>query len=362
MLCILSATITGKHLQVIVTLIGARPQFVKAAVVSKALKASGIEELIVHSGQHYDALMSQVFWDELNLPEPAFRLEAGSGSHTSQTAAIMVAFEAVLVKYENDVKAVLLYGDTNTTIAGALVASKRGVPVIHVEAGLRSFNREMPEEINRVVTDHLSTILFCSSAQGVEQLKSEGITRNVFEVGDVMYDAFNFYSRLAEDQKAVMKEGEEILFTLHRPSNTDDPVKLLQILEALGKAGKKVLWPVHPRNKERLAGMVIPGNISLTEPLSYLQIVRALTECRIVITDSGGLQKEAYWAGKPCLTIRSETEWVETVLAGWNKLVGPESIADHIWWQPDHPWKPLYGDGRSSERIAHILKPLIQQD
>ncbi|PWU00001.1 MAG: UDP-N-acetylglucosamine 2-epimerase (non-hydrolyzing) [Bacteroidetes bacterium] len=347
----------------ILTLIGARPQFIKAAVVSKAFLDSGIKEIIVHSGQHYEEKMSQVFWDELRIPHPFANLNVGSGSHSAQTAQILVGFEKIILELAEFPEAVLLYGDTNTTIAGALVASKMHIPVIHIEAGLRSFNREMPEEINRVITDHVSDILFCPSDSAVEQLKKEGITKNVFNVGDVMYDSFLAFSAIATKHASIKKLVGDlkdfILLTLHRPVNTDKKENLEQILSSLGQLDSKIIWPVHPRNRANLNKIALPQNIRITEPLTYFEMLLALEECSQVITDSGGLQKESYWAKKPCITLRDETEWTETLVGNWNQLAKDNNLLEKINIKPKNAWSPLYGKGDAARQIASITKKLL---
>lgn len=350
-------------MNMILTVIGARPQFVKAAVVSKALSDVGISETIVHTGQHYDYEMSTVFWDELKLPAPSVNLKAGSGMHGQQTGEMMQKLEKFIIEMPNRPEALLVYGDTNSTLAGAIVAAKLHIPVIHVEAGLRSFNREMPEEINRVLTDHASEILFCSSEQGVKQLSKEGITKNVHNVGDVMYDALLTFSDIAE-QKFTLSEiipfGAEqyYLATIHRPSNTDDDQNLNAILAALSTLPKPVVWPVHPRNKKKLAELDIPENLHLIDPVSYFKMMLLLKNSSKVITDSGGLQKEAYWMQKPCVTVRNETEWGETTTGKWNQLTGTSktAILRAIEQSPNTEWKPLYGTGDAAIKIAGTLK------
>ncbi len=346
----------------IITLIGARPQFVKAAVVSKALLDAGVEEIIVHSGQHYDEKMSQVFWDELKIPKPAFNMNAGSGSHAVQTAQMMVALEEIIAKLPKKPSGLLLYGDTNTTVAGSIVASKLGIPIIHIEAGLRSFNRSMPEEINRIVTDHLSDMLFCPSAASVDQLGKEGISHNVFDVGDVMCDSFLTFSSMAEGKASIdhllKGHGHTTLITLHRPVNTDNIENLQKIIHQLAQLPTQLIWPVHPRNKVHLEQLVLPDNLTLTDPLSYFEMLLLLKKCNKVITDSGGLQKEAYWAKKPCLTLRDETEWIETLEGGWNQLTitDGEAIVSNFNNAPSTEWKPLYGSGDASQKIAKLIK------
>lgn len=352
----------------IITVVGARPQFIKAAVVSKAFKEINIPELIIHTGQHYDLSMSDIFWDELGIPVPEINLGVGSGTHGEQTAKMLTGIEQQLLKHLDSLAALLVYGDTNSTIAGALAASKLHIPVVHVEAGLRSFNREMPEEINRVLTDHISDLLFCPSNTSVEQLKKEGIEKGVFETGDVMYDAVLTFSKIAE-QKITLSDlisfepSEYILFTLHRPSNTDHPEHLKSIFNALAKIDKPILWPVHPRIKNRLSRYSLPANLKTIEPVSYFQMLVLLKNAFKVMTDSGGLQKEAYWMEKPVITLRSETEWTETLEGGWNILTGHETdtILEAYHKSPVLKWHTLYGNGMASQKIAAIIKNYLSR-
>jgi UDP-GlcNAc3NAcA epimerase len=306
--------------------------------------------------------MSTVFWEELDLPAPSVNLEVGSGSHGKQTGIMLQKIEDYILNLAEHPDALLVYGDTNSTLAGTIVASKLHIPVVHVEAGLRSFNREMPEEINRVLTDHASEILFCSSKQGVKQLNKEGISDNVFNVGDVMYDALFTFSEIA-NKKIELKQilpfstKEYYLATIHRPSNTDSNTNLNSILQAFGKLSKPVVWPVHPRNKERLSELDIPKNLKLIDPVSYFKMMVLLKNSAKVLTDSGGLQKEAYWMKKPCITVREETEWVETLNGGWNQLTGVDktSILKAIKQNPTKEWTPLYGTGEAARKIAEVL-------
>ncbi|TNE72117.1 UDP-N-acetylglucosamine 2-epimerase (non-hydrolyzing) [bacterium] len=349
----------------IVTILGARPQFVKAAVVSKAFTEKGIKETIIHTGQHYDHAMSGVFWDELGIPAPEINLHVGSGLHGKQTGAMLEQIEAYLVAHQQEITALMVYGDTNSTLAGALAASKLHIPVIHVEAGLRSFNRTMPEEVNRVLTDHISDLLFCSSDVGVNQLATEGVTKGVYNVGDVMFDALLTFSEIAKTKVKLadvitFAEGEFLLATIHRPANTDSPENLNQILEAFKAIEKPIVWPVHPRNKARLSSMNLPKNLHLVEPQPYFNMITLLDSCETVLTDSGGLQKEAYWKGKPCITLRDETEWVETLENGWNQLTGAhkDKIVNAYHTKPTAEWKPIYGDGKAAEKIVDVVKVL----
>lgn len=342
----------------ILTIVGARPQFVKAAVVSKSFLEAGIGEEIVHTGQHYDPNMSAIFWEELRIPEPAFNLGVGSGTHGLQTATMIESIEKLLMEKSYD--GILVYGDTNSTLAAAIAASKLHIPVVHVEAGLRSYNRNMPEEINRVVTDHISTLLFCSSQTGVDNLKKEGITQGVLVSGDVMHDAVDLFLPIAEKKVDVVRllgDSNFVLATIHRPSNTDVLDRLQEIVSALGQLPMRVIWPVHPRNKHSLEKLILPPNLDLREPFSYLEMLLALKKCHTVITDSGGLQKEAYWSRKPCITVRQETEWVETLEGGWNQLL--PNVSDLKQAFDKRPSSPnnehLYGDGKSSSFIAQAV-------
>ncbi|MEM8485648.1 MAG: UDP-N-acetylglucosamine 2-epimerase (non-hydrolyzing) [Bacteroidota bacterium] len=312
----------------VVTLVGARPQFIKASMVSRAFSAAGIEEMIVHSGQHYDRQVSQIFFDELEIPQPEVNLQVGSGSHAVQTGEIMERFETFLLA-QDAVDWVLVYGDTNTTLAGALVAAKLDIPISHVEAGLRSFNRKMPEEINRIVTDRLSEVLFCPTSTAMQHLKNEGIDTTVCFSGDVMYDATIHFSALAATKQNLIDDvpADYYLATVHRASNTDNKKHLLEILAGLGALPAPVLLPLHPRTKAKLDGIDVPQNIHVKEPVGYLKMLQLIKNAQAVLTDSGGLQKEAYWLKKACITLRQETEWVETLEGGWNQLVAADRQA-----------------------------------
>lgn len=347
----------------IFTVIGARPQFVKAAVLSRQLELAGIPEYIVHTGQHYDYKMSEVFFTELGLSGAQVNLNVGSGSHGAQTAEILVGIERLLLARSNDISHVLLYGDTNSTLAGALAASKLNIPIIHVEAGLRSYNMTMPEEVNRIMTDHVSSLLFCSSEVGVENLRKEGITKGVHISGDIMLDAFITYSAIAH-QKTNIRDvlrginTDYFLLTIHRPANTDNPANISQMLSAFATTSKEIVWPVHPRTRKIAESLTLPKNVHLYEPFSYFEMMTALNNCVKVITDSGGLQKEAYWAKKPCITIRSETEWIETLHDNWNILCDAklDSIANAINTEVDvNTWKPLYGSGNAGKYIVEMI-------
>ncbi|GBC60939.1 UDP-N-acetylglucosamine 2-epimerase [Desulfonema ishimotonii] len=356
----------------IVTVVGARPQFIKAAVVSRAIVANGqdVSEVIVHTGQHYDRNMSQVFFDQLEIPEPRYHLEVGSGSHGEMTGTMLAKVENVLMEEQPD--GVLVYGDTNSTLAGALAASKLDIPVAHVEAGLRSFNRQMPEEINRVLTDHVADLLFCPTDAAVSNLNREGITRNVRRVGDVMYDAFLYYRALAEEKSEMpgaleLTQGRYKLATIHRQENTDDPEKLRNIFSALGElaeAASPVVMPVHPRTRKLLRqhqrDVSLSPHLRMIPPLDYLDMIALENSAQAILTDSGGVQKEAYFAGVPCITLRAETEWVETVAAGWNCLGGSDTCQIVAAFEQTVAGRPetrprFYGDGEAGKRIVREM-------
>ena len=361
----------------IVTVIGARPQFIKAAAVSRVLsecripgEAASAQERVVHTGQHYDYNMSRVFFEELGIPDPGYHLEVGSGSHGHMTGQMLAKVEDVLVGERPDV--VLVYGDTNSTLAGALAAAKLNIPVAHVEAGLRSFNRRMPEEINRVLTDHASQLLFAPTDAAVENLEREGITDGVFKVGDVMLDAFLHHKDDAKHRSKIMGElalesGGYCLSTAHRQENTDDPSRLSGILNALAaisEIGRPVVMPLHPRTRKNIeaSGIQMPAGsrVSLIEPVGYLDMIQLEANAALILTDSGGVQKEAYFAGVPCVTLRNETEWVETVEAGVNFLAGAHTDSILAAFERartvDVQLKAgLYGDGHAAEAIVEIL-------
>ena len=346
----------------IISVVGARPQFIKAAMLSRALRPR-CREILVHTGQHYDGNMSQVFFDELELPEPDIYLGVGSGTHAFQTARMMTGIEEILLKENPDW--LVVYGDTNTTLAGALAASKLQVPVAHVEAGLRSFQRAMPEEINRVLVDHISDALFCPTQAAVDNLSREGVTKGVYIVGDVMADALLHFIRLAPQKTTILSDlGLEAqryaLATVHRAANTDDPARLKAILKAFEELHLPVIFPVHPRTRKVIhdLGWTADRNVRMIEPLGYLAMLQLEANADCILTDSGGVQKEAYWVGVRCITLRDETEWVETVELGWNRLAGANTAAiveavHH--WQPGAPRPPVYGDGHSAEMIGDIL-------
>lgn len=356
----------------IMTVVGARPQFVKAAAVSRILRNDNTE-ILVHTGQHYDKNMSQIFFEELQIPEPDFNLCIGSASHGKQTGEMLEKIEELILSQKPD--AMLVYGDTNSTLAGALAASKLHVPVAHVEAGLRSFNKLMPEEQNRVLTDHISDILFCPTKTAVENLRREGIKDKVYNVGDVMCDALNFYKSAAQKRFHDLSElhriygspspdltGGYYLATIHRAENTDGTQKLRKILAAFEALDLPVIFPVHPRTRtiiDEIIGSARYKNICFVEPVGYIFMIYLECNAKKIITDSGGLQKEAYMLKIPCVTIREQTEWVETMRGCWNVLAHPETAdildkAVNVF--PDSKlWENYYGDGNAAREICKIL-------
>jgi len=387
----------------IVSIIGARPQFIKAAAVSRAVcifnkslyRQDGIKEVIVHTGQHYDKNMSQIFFDELQIPEPDYNLGIGSFAHGRQTGKMLEAIEQTLIKEAPDF--VLVYGDTNSTLAGSLAAAKLHIPSAHVEAGLRSFNRKMPEEINRIVADRTSNILFCPTSAAMDNLFSEGIFKNnpsdvqidiqpfdfnvqlAFQVGDVMYDSILFNEMLSEKKsdtfdRLELKPEKYYLATLHRAENTDNPDNLQNILEAFLKialTGKKIILPLHPRTKKciKQLGLSFNSDLMFIKPVGYLDMIQLEKHADAVFTDSGGVQKEAFFLKAPCVTLRNETEWIETVQSGWNLLTGPDTekivASERVisGWKRDkapftcksiNPTYP-YGNGKAAEKIVDIL-------
>jgi UDP-GlcNAc3NAcA epimerase len=350
----------------IVTVLGARPQFIKAAALSRAFVDAGIKQRIIHTGQHYDAKMSDVFFSELDIPGVDKNLNIGSGNHGNQTGKMMIAIEDYLLRQDEKIECLLVYGDTNSTLAGALVASKLHIPIVHVEAGLRSFNNKMPEEVNRILTDHISTILFCSSDEGKNQLKREGIIENVHVVGDIMLDAVKLFLPLAKKPifnvaDFTFKEKYNLI-TIHRPANTDDIEVLQEILNGIGNLPYTNIWPLHPRNKKTVEKLKKPKNLIICEPFSYFEMLFVLQNCEKVLTDSGGLQKEAYWLKKPCITIRPQTEWLETLHNNWNQLCKPDSNEITLKYQKqpfEESWIELYGKGNSSKKIIEVIKYIL---
>lgn len=346
-------------MQRILTVIGARPQFIKAALVSAAMDGR-CNEIVVHTGQHYDAQMSQAHFDDLQMRAPDHHLDVGSGTHAEQTAEMLRRLEPLIVAEKP--ATVLVYGDTNSTLAGALVAAKLGVPVAHVEAGLRSFNRAMPEEINRIVTDHLAQLLFAPTASAAAQLHAEGISSGVEVVGDVMVDLIRITADALPARPAVLEElglepGGYGVLTVHRASNTADAATLAVILRAAGRLGFPVVFPVHPRTRPLLP-QTPPPSVRIVDPLPYSTMVALLRSAAVALTDSGGLQKEAYALAVPCVTLRGETEWTETLEDDWNRLAGIDEdaiVAAARRKRPDTPPRDHYGDGTAARRIVDAL-------
>lgn len=349
----------------ILSVVGARPQFVKASVVSRLLQDTH-EEILVHTGQHYSDALSKIFFEELAIPTPTYNLGVGSDTHGQQTAAMLTGIEEILLEELPDI--VLLYGDTNSTLAGAIAAAKLEVTIAHVEAGLRSYNRSMPEEINRILTDHVSDLLFVPSKTAEEILMGEGITTGVHLVGDVGYDAICWAQERASKQSDVLdqlalEEGDYVLSTVHRAENTDDPDRLTSIFEALASTPQRVVLPIHPRTEQALREYDlwtdVNQEIEIITPVGYLDFTQLLDGAARVATDSGGVQKEAFYLETPCVTLRDETEWRETVDCGWNQLVGAdrEAISEALRtesWPESAP--EIYGDGHAAEKIVNVLK------
>lgn len=354
----------------IVTVVGARPQFIKAAVVSRGLSACGWQEILVHTGQHYDANMSDVFFQELGIMQPSMNLGIGSGSHGAQTGRMLEALEGAMQAHRPDV--VLVYGDTNSTLAATLAAAKVHIPVVHVEAGLRSFNRRMPEEVNRIVADHLSEMLFVPTQEAARNLRQEGVDKaKIHHVGDVMYDAALYFAERSDAMSAVLRSlalhsGQFALATIHRAENTDDPQRLRVIVTALAGLSLRmpVIWPVHPRTREAMQRLDITPSkacdLRMISPVGYLDMIQLEKNSAVIVTDSGGVQKEAFFYRVPCVTLRDETEWVESVALGWNRLCSPVD-SDHVVevitaarGTGGSAGTP-YGEGDAAERVAAAL-------
>lgn len=354
----------------VVTIVGARPQFIKAAVLSKAIKEGGkSQEIMIHTGQHYDHKMSDLFFDELEITPPKYNLEIGSGGHGLQTGRMLEKIEEVLLKEKPDV--VVIYGDTNSTVAGALAASKLHIPLAHIEAGLRSFNKKMPEEVNRILADHCSDWLFAPTAVAVKNLTTEGIVKDkIFEVGDVMFDVTRHFTQKAKDKSRILSQLElkpqgYVLSTIHRAENTNEPQRLKNLFTALGLLSEEipVVLPLHPRTKNLLTSELksLAKNVNIIEPVGYLDMLMLETNAKLIATDSGGVQKEAFFSRVPCVTLREETEWVELIDMGWNQLAstsmsGPE-LKNKIASRLDVLGKESqpYGDGHSAEKICKVL-------
>jgi UDP-GlcNAc3NAcA epimerase len=348
----------------IITILGARPQFVKASVVSQAFAQSGIDEIIIHTGQHFDASMSDIFFKDLDLPQPSYHLGIHSLNHGAMTGRMMEQLEELIQKHKPNY--VCVYGDTNSTLAGALVAAKLNISLAHIEAGLRSYNRQMPEEVNRIVTDHLAQLLFAPTPLAIECLQKEGIIQGVHLVGDVMMDAIFTYRTKAERTSDILvthqvTPDQFYLATIHRPVNTDDPTRLRAILDSFITLDIPVIFPIHPRTLARIQAMELghyfkTDKIIAISPIGYLDMLMLESTARAIVTDSGGVQKEAYILGRPCFTMRDETEWKETIETGWNQLVQPETLRESISnFALPLQTPPLYGDGEASTKIAKVL-------
>ncbi|MBW6410801.1 non-hydrolyzing UDP-N-acetylglucosamine 2-epimerase [Clostridium weizhouense] len=351
----------------VLTVIGARPQFIKAATVSNKIRKNNNTEILVHTGQHYDNNMSDIFFEELGIPKPDYNLSIGSSNHGHQTGSMMIALEEIYLKEKPDM--VLVYGDTNSTLAGALCASKLLIPVSHVEAGLRSFNKAMPEEQNRILTDHISDLLFVPTLTAENNLKAENITKGVYNTGDVMYDAINLFKERAKKMSNIVEKLDlapesYILSTIHRAENTNSIERLTSIIGALSNCNEKIILPLHPRTKKFIQEYNLPigQNVTIIDPVGYLEMISLENNSKKILTDSGGVQKEAYFLKKPCITMRDETEWVETVNNGWNTIVGSDSnkILDAIAnFNPTGNPPSAFGEGNTSEIITNIIQKYI---
>jgi len=347
----------------IIHIVGARPQFIKAAMVSRAWNSFDGEYLL-HTGQHYSVKMSRLFFDELNLRKPDVNLEVGSGSHAEQTSKMLMGIDQYLEDIQPD--HVIIYGDTNSTLAGALAVSKREIPFSHVEAGLRSYNRSMPEEINRIVSDHLSNLLFCPTEQAVRNLSTEGVKENVHLVGDVMADALFSFKKIANNQSRILEllnlqPKKYVLATAHRGENVDDKKNLSQIIDGLRGIDQVIILPLHPRTKKMvdIFNLSFPENVRVVDPVGYLDMLVLEENAECILTDSGGIQKEAYLLGVRCITMREETEWVETVDAGWNFLAGAnhEKIKNSFYdFYPGENRPQIYGSGDAADKIVQVIK------
>ena len=353
----------------IITIVGARPQFVKAATLSRQFQIVGIEEKIIHTGQHFDANMSDVFFEEMEIPKPAYQLDIHGLTHGAMTGRMLEGIEEILLKEKPD--GVLVYGDTNSTLAGALAASKLHIPVIHVEAGLRSYNMEMPEEINRILTDRISNVLFCPTDTAINNLKREGFDNMPIQIiknGDVMQDAAIYYAAKAEQKSDILKTlnlDKFVLGTIHRQENTDSPENLRNIINGLNEINQQVpvIVPIHPRTRNILAQLNIVPEFKLIDPIGYFDMIMLLKSCNLVITDSGGVQKEAFFFGKHCITLREQTEWVELVENGFNILVGSDTeklkqAFEFFKTKKSDFSVDLYGKGQAAERAAKEIKKL----
>jgi len=350
----------------IITVVGARPQFIKAATLSRQFKLVGVEELIIHTGQHFDANMSEVFFAEMEIPTPAYQLDIHGLTHGAMTGRMLEGIEEILIKEKPD--GLLVYGDTNSTLAGALAASKLHIPVIHVEAGLRSYNMEMPEEINRILTDRISSILFCPTDTAIHNLKREGYDTmpvKIIKNGDVMQDAAMYYAAKAEQKSDIIRKTglqKFVLATIHRQENTDSPKNLQSIIAGLNEINLQVpvVVPIHPRTRNILAQLNIVPEFKLIDPVGYFDMIMLLKSCELVITDSGGVQKEAFFFGKHCITLREQTEWVELIDQGFNLLVGSDSLKlkeafEFFKTKQSDFTVDLYGKGKAAEIAASFV-------
>lgn len=348
----------------ILVVVGARPNFIKAFPLFEQFKKNrNISPILVHTGQHYGYEMSKVFFGDLNIPKPDYNLHVGSGSHSYQTAKVMVKLEPIATRENPDW--VVVFGDVNSTLAAALVATKLHISLAHIEAGLRSFDKSMPEEVNRVLTDHISDMLFCPTMKSVENLRKEGITKNVHNVGDVMYDAYLKIEKISGKKSKIMTElklqkKKYMLLTIHRAKNTESCENISNILRILAETNENLVFPVHPRTRKLIEGNNINNypNIKFIKPVSYFDMIELEKNASKIITDSGGVQKEAYFAKVPCITLREETEWVETIEDGWDVLVGSDEkkIRDAIkYFDPEGKQKRNYGDGNSAENIVKMI-------
>ena len=351
----------------ILTIIGARPQFIKASVVSKAIsETEGLTEIIVHTGQHFDSNMSDIFFEQLNIPRPHYLLDINGGSHGNMTGRMLVEIEEVLIKEKPDY--VMVYGDTNSTLAGAMAAVKLHIPLVHIEAGLRSFNMQMPEEVNRILTDRVSSVLFCPTDAAVKNLKNEGFpfisvdsqVQSIKKVGDVMQDSAILFATRAIPPKDFNLSDGFILTTIHRAENTDQPERLRSILKALNEIAETipVILPIHPRTLNIINNLQLDtSNLTLIEPVGYLEMLWLLNHCGLVVTDSGGVQKEAFFMGKACITMRDQTEWIELIEEGVNELVGAdkEKIINAVkrnYGRTVEDKNQLYGGGTAAKKIV----------
>ena len=348
----------------ILSIVGARPQFIKLAPLSKRIRENH-NEIIIHSGQHFDDEMSNIFFTELSIEKPNYNLGINQGLHGEQTGRMLIEFEKVVLKEEPDL--IIVFGDTNTTLAATLVGSKISIPVLHIEAGLRSFNRSMPEEINRIVADHTSEFLFAPTLTAMNNLKNENLSAKAYLTGDIMVDSLKFAVSHNTDcfREYNVENNDYYLVTLHRPYNVDEPDRLSRILNGLGKVSKKVIFPVHPRTHQVIKNnnIKIPINISLIKPVGYLSFANLQLNSQKIITDSGGIQKEAYILKKPCITLRPETEWIETVEAGWNLLLNPnteDNFAEQIdAFEPTGNYKNIFGEN-VAEKMLEIINTLMK--